>query len=372
MSNDDGYHLERFSKTDVEFDDFYDKKLKQKVAALENERQKKMKLVKKQIMKFILPLTVVIILFFLYRVVFLLSIPVILSIGGYLFKDIKKQKNELLKKMKEEIVTDLVYFMNEKFTYEPTKCLSSTEFRIANIFKNKPNRYTGDDLIKGYVGEDSHTTENAGEPRTDISFSEIKADSVEIYRDKNWKKKEQIHTIFSGLFFKVDFNKDFDGLTIVVPKQKSSKRVSIFGKEKKNKLEEVELDDLDFMKMFTVRTTNQILARYILTPRFMERLLQFAHRQSEEYVQQPKTIKEAIQLGASTAHNEYDAYSDIPYFSFRNGKMYFMLPTLRNHFDFSLYVPLNKRLIHSYFYDINIALEMIDELNLNLRIWDKK
>lgn len=198
MNNDDKYHLERFSKTDEDFDDFYEKELKSKVATLEEERQKTMKLVKKQIIKLIIPIIIVIILFFFYKEIFLLSIPVIVFIGGYLFKDIKKERNELLKKIKKEIVTDLVYFMNEKFTYKPNKYLSRTEFRVANIFKNKPNRYTGDDLIKGYVGGDSHTTDNAGESRTDISFSEIKADSVQIYRDKNRKKKEQVHTIFKG------------------------------------------------------------------------------------------------------------------------------------------------------------------------------
>src|SRR5699024_5681946 len=146
-----------------DFDDFYEKELKSKVATLEEERQKTMKLVKKQIIKLIIPIIIVIILFFFYKEIFLLSIPVIVFIGGYLFKDIKKERNELLKKI-----------------------------------KNKPNRYTWDDLIKGYVGGNSHTTDNAGEPRTDISFSEIKADSVQIYRDKNRKKKEQVHTIFKG------------------------------------------------------------------------------------------------------------------------------------------------------------------------------
>jgi len=209
-----------------------------------------------------------------------------------------------------------------------------------------------------------------------VSFSEVNADYVEYYRDKNRKKRERVHNIFSGLFFQADFNKDFDGLTIVVPKERSSKGFSLFGKEKGNRLEEVELEDVEFMDKFTVKTTDQILARYILTPGFMNRLLEFSNRSSEEEtygnMMQPTSIKEAIQLGLSAAQNDSDAYSDTPYFSFRNGSMYFMLPTLRDHFDFSLVAPLNKRLIYSYFQDINIALEMVDELNLNLRIWTKK
>jgi|SRR5690625_1324432 len=113
MNNDNKYHLEQFSKTDEDFDE---KELKSKVATLEKERQKTVHLVKKQIIKFIIPIIIVIILLFFYKEVLLLSIPVIVFMGGYLFKDIKKERNELLKKIKEEIVTDLVYFMNGKFT----------------------------------------------------------------------------------------------------------------------------------------------------------------------------------------------------------------------------------------------------------------
>src|SRR5699024_11697964 len=132
---------------------------------------KTVKIFKKQIITLIIPIIIVIILFFLYKEIFLLSIPVIVFIGGYLFKDIKKERNELLKKIKKEIVTDLVYFMNEKFTYKPNKYLSSTEFRVVNKFKNKLKRYTGDDLIKAYVGANSHVTDNAAETRTSISRS---------------------------------------------------------------------------------------------------------------------------------------------------------------------------------------------------------
>ena len=108
----------------------------------------------------------------------------------------------------------------------------------------------------------------------------------------------------------------------------------------------------------------------------MNRLLEFSNRHSEEdlkqSIHQPTTIKEAIQAGFSEASNQYSAYTDTPHFSFRNGTMYFLLPTQRDHFDFNIMIPLNKRLIYSYFKDINIALEMVDELNLNLRIWTKQ
>lgn len=373
---DERYHLERFSKTKDEFDFFYENKLKEKVSVLEKERQDTIHLAKKTAMKLLWPALAVLIIYFIYSDIIYYAIAALFVFGGYLFKDVISKRKDLSKKMKQEVVTDLVQFMNDNFTYKPNRFLSASNFRNANIFKLSPNRYKGDDLITGHVSSEPDPDSDIKEepPRTDISFSEVEADHVERYKDKEGKTQERVTSIFKGLFFKADFNKDFDGLTIVVPKVRSFKGFSFFNREKENKLQEVELESIEFMDKFTVRTTDQVLARYILTPNFMNRLIDFSNRDSKNVpgdVEQPKTIKEAFQMGLSD-HSREDAYSDTPYFSFRDGTMYFMLPTRKDHFEFNVLTPLNKSLIYSYFKDINIALELVDELNLNLRIWSKK
>lgn len=375
MTTMDPYQLERFSKTKEEFDAFYDEQLQEKVKALDKERQKTMQLAKTSVIKIAIPAIIAIILYFFFSWM-LVTIPIFVYYGRVLFKDVKIKRRELEERLKKEVVTDLVTFMNEHFTYKPNGFIPSRQFVHANIFKDKPNRYKGDDLISGYIGSDSDHA-GAESPRTDVSFSEVKADKVTYYKDKDGKKSEQITTMFCGLFFKADFNKAFDGLTIVIPKEKKrSKGFAPYSKEEENQLEYVDLEDMEFMDTFDVKTSDQVLARYILTPNFMNRLLEFSNRHSEEdlkqSIHQPTTIKEAIQAGFSEASNQYSAYTDTPYFSFRNGTMYFLLPTQRDHFDFNIMIPLNKRLIYSYFKDINIALEMVDELNLNLRIWTKQ
>jgi hypothetical protein len=60
------------------------------------------------------------------------------------------------------------------------------------------------------------------------------------------------------------------------------------------------------------------------------------------------------------------------YFSFLDGKMYFMLHTGRKHIEFNLHQPIDKEFFIEYYEDINRAMELVDELNLNLRIWNKK
>jgi hypothetical protein len=375
------YQLERFSKSDEEFDWYYENELKQKVEVLENERLKTMDLAKKQAMKLILPVILLILIYFILRDLAFYAFIAIALYGAYLFRDVLKKRKELSKKIKDEIVTDLVHFLNENFTYEPRKYLARKQFVRSNIFKNNPDRYSGDDLIKGFVGSEKKDVEDidSSPTKTDLSFSEVHAQKVERYKDKNGRTKERVHTIFQGLFFIADYNKDFNGLTIVVPKQRKRNLLpSLFDSNSKNKLEEVELENIDFMDKFTVRTTDQITARYILTPNFMNRLMEFTTREPEtadqqEQTEQPKSIKEAFQLGLDTANSKENNYFETaPYFSFLNGRMYFMLPTRKKHFEFNMLLPLNKNLIKGYFSDINIALELVDELNLNLRIWNKE
>src|SRR5699024_702760 len=112
-------------------------------------------------------------------------------------------------------------------------------------------------------------------------------------------------------------------------------------------LHDVELEDIEFMDKFTVKTTDQILARYILTPNFMHRLLDFSNRDhgmDTDDVKQPTSIKEAFQMRLSDHHSD-EAYSDTRYFSFRDGSMYFTLTLDNDHFEFNVLAPLNKNLI---------------------------
>lgn len=374
---DQMYQLERFSKTNEEFEAYYEKNLKEKVEALELERQETINLAKKQATKMILPAVGVLLFFIFLQNLSFYALAAAAIYGYFVFQDIPRKKKELTRRIKQEVVTELVKFLNDNFTYEPNKRLSKNQFIRSNIFKHNPNRYSGDDLISGYVGSDPNVVKELDEDptRTDLEFSEVKAQRVERYRDKDGKTRERTETIFQGLFFIADFNKDFKGTTLVVPNKKRFKGFSSwFQSEDKNRLEEIELEDLEFTDKFTVKTTDPIEARYILTPSFMNRMVDFTTRKEPEQqeIEQPKSVKEAFQLGLSGANSEDKNFTNTPYFSFRNGNMYFMLPTGKEHFEFNLFLPLDKRLMKSYFVDLNLALELVDELNLNLRIWTKE
>lgn len=369
---DEAYQLERFAKTEEEFDAYYEEELKSDVERLEAERRKAIGLTKKQAMKLLPAVIVLLLCYFFWPFIIGYLFFGILFISTYIFKDIERNRRELERKIKEELVTDIVKFINRRFTYSRRRYVPQEDFINSNIFDIDPNRYRGDDFIKGSVGSSVEGNPSGNrQPKTELMFSEIKAFHVVPFKDREGKKKQRIRPLFKGLFFVADFNKDFDGLTIVTPQNDRT----VAKKQKKNskdRLEEVELEDIDFMDTFDVRTTDQITARYILTPNFMNRLLSFTTRDRTKDIPKPASFKEASQIAMNARYSPQLNFVNPPYFSFKDGKMYFLLPTEKEHFTFTIYLPLTKEVMKGYFHDINIALELVDELNLNLRIWNKE
>ena len=72
-------------------------------------------------------------------------------------------------------------------------------------------------------------------------------------------------TVFKGVVVKLDMNKNFTGHTLIRPA--SLVHLNIPGKLKRTKLE-----DIEFEKRFNVFTNDEVEARYLITPSFMERL----------------------------------------------------------------------------------------------------
>ena len=86
------------------------------------------------------------------------------------------------------------------------------------------------------------------------------------------------HVVFEGLFFHLDFNKALSGTTLVQPE---SARHAQLGERSGVRL--VSLENPEFEKEFKVYATDELEARYILTPAMMERLLAL-RRQAEHPV----------------------------------------------------------------------------------------
>lgn len=79
-------------------------------------------------------------------------------------------------------------------------------------------------------------------------------------------------TLLEGVVVKIKMNKNFEGMTVIRPKDTSY--YDNYSDLKRAHLEEVKLEDPEFDRQFAVYSTDQVEARYLITTAFMERLKQ--------------------------------------------------------------------------------------------------
>jgi len=85
--------------------------------------------------------------------------------------------------------------------------------------------------------------------------------------------KDSWHKVYHGVLFRLDFPKRFNGRTLVF---KDAGLIGNYLKDAKIAGDRVKLEDPRFEKLFEVWGTDQIEARYLLTPTFMERVVALA------------------------------------------------------------------------------------------------
>ena len=182
--------------------------------------------------------------------------------------------------------------------------------------------------------------------KTEVRFSEVHAEYKTESRDSKGHRKTHWHTIFKGLFFIADFNKEFHGRTVVLP-DTAEKLFGGFGKmlQKMNlsRDELVKLESPEFEKEFAVYGTDQVEARYILSTSLMERILNF---------------KRKTRMPVSVA--------------FVHSNVCLALETRKNMFEPRIFrTLLDFDLVSDYLEDLQLAVGIVEELNLNTRIWTK-
>lgn len=234
------------------------------------------------------------------------------------------------KEYKQRIIKAMIAFVDPKLNYKPEGRISEGTFKRSKIFLKDPDRYKGDDLVEGMIG------------KTDVEFSEIHAE----YYTTNNKGQRQYHTIFKGIFFIADFHKNFIGETIVLPdtaEKLFGKLGTIFQKMNVIRPELVKLENPAFEKAFAVYGTDQVEARYILTPAMMQRIMDFK--------------KKSGKIHLSFLHSKV-------YIALAVNKNLFEPPFMKSMLDF--------RVIEEYFSYLILSVNIVEDLDLNTRIWSKE
>jgi hypothetical protein len=235
---------------------------------------------------------------------------------------------------KEVILQKLITFVEPGLEYLPGRGISQPMFEAARLFLHHIDRYKCEDMIQGKVG------------KTEIAFSEVHAE-YKTTTSTGKSQQTQWHTIFKGLFFIADFNKDLHGRTVVLP-DTAEKLFGLFGQTLQSWSSSygqlVRLEDVEFEKEFVVYGTDQIEARYILSPALMERILLF-HRKVGRKI----------------------------YLSFLGPKVFAAIPVQENMFEPKMFSSiLEFNVIAEYYAQLQLGVGIVDELNLNTRIWTKE
>ncbi|MCD7937353.1 MAG: DUF3137 domain-containing protein [Tannerellaceae bacterium] len=231
------------------------------------------------------------------------------------------QSKAVSEEYKFSIVTPFVEALVEEGIYIPSAGIEENDFVRSNLFR-QPDRYSSEDMITGKVGE------------TRISFSKVHAQ--EKHQTTNSKGQTRTHwkDIFRGFIFIADFSKEFR-CDIQV------KRTKMFA----SKTNRVYLEDPEFEKNFNTYCTDQIEARYILTPSTMRRIMEL--------------------------ENKFRGKNMM--ISFRNNSILIAVSDATNHFEASIWRSVfNTRKLKREYEIIRAFAEIVEDLNLNLRIWSKQ
>lgn len=236
---------------------------------------------------------------------------------------------------KSKLIRPLISFYDPSLRYDPARCIDQKEFSSSGLFRHTVDRYNGHDLVEGVLG------------KTAVRFAEVEAEYETTSRDSKGNSETKWHTIFKGLFFIADFNKHFCGATYVLP-DTAQRLFGSMGQSMQSLFAShgqlVKTEDPEFERAFVVYSSDQIEARYILSPSLMRRLLDFK-----------KADNRTVHVG------------------FTNSSVYVALELRRELFAPKLISTLlNPAVMQAYWDDLNLAAGIVEDLNLNSRIWTKQ
>lgn len=234
---------------------------------------------------------------------------------------------------KTNVIGAALKFLDESLSINPYQGIEASEFMYTQLFSNEPDRYKTEDLVTGCAD------------KTRFYFAEVHAEYKTVTQTKDGTRTEW-HDIFRGIIFAADFNKKFNGVTIVRPKDFGaafgawfSKNLFSFGSN-----DVIQLENVDFDKTFVTYGSDQVGSRYILTPAMMERVLNLNHQ-----------TKYNISL------------------SFIESRMYIAFPLNRNYFEAPVFKSLlSPETVNEDISTIKFMYDIVKELDLNTRIWGKE
>jgi hypothetical protein len=246
------------------------------------------------------------------------------------------------KYFKANVIARLPRVIDPTLVYSGSSGISQQEFSGSGIFGQRIDRYRAEDLFEGKIGA------------TAFRLSEVHAEHRDTSSSTRGGSRTTWLTIFRGLLFIADFNKDFRGRTFVLPDaaEKALGGVGRLLQGWRTKMDDrqgeiVRLEDAEFEKSFVVSSTDQVEARYLLSPSLMQRLTRF--RREVDAPVSLSFVRSRVFIAISTKNDRFEP------------------PSIWGRASL-----LSPEDVASYFKDVRLSEQIVEDLNLNRRIWSKE
>jgi len=233
---------------------------------------------------------------------------------------------------KQRVIKPLIGFIDPSLRYTVNAYIPQHLFTKSKIVTSRIDRYSGNDYVAGVVDG------------VKIEFSDVHAEQ----KHTDSKGRTHYETLFQGMFLRAEFPKHFHGRTVVLPDSAEKMFGSFLGKMLQSynfsRAELVKMDNPEFEKHFVVYGTDQIESRYILSHSMMERILTFR-----------KKVGHDISL------------------SFVGGEMFVAVHYNKDTLEPAIYSSLlDYKIAKEYIETLFFAMGVVEELQLNQKLWSKR
>ena len=221
-------------------------------------------------------------------------------------------------RFKQEVVSAIFSIVNPAGTYAPAHGIAEADFEAPGIF-NSRGAFKSDDRVRGLIGQ------------TPFEAAEVSR------RYATGGKNSTTVVVFHGLFFHLDFNKALRGVTIVEPADAAANQ-----RGHRDGLTRVSLESPDFERMFAVYASDDVEARYVLTPALMEHIMALRQRTGKPL-----------------------------FLGFKGHRAYLGVHYGRALFEPGIASTTSRESIREMAEHFALAEHVVQELDLNTRIWTK-
>ena len=232
-----------------------------------------------------------------------------------------RPRNIYLGDYKRRVFTAVCRQHFPEIAYEPAEGIPWRLLDQSGLFPFASDVYRSEDRFTGRWGA------------TEVCFAEARAER----KRRRWTSQgfETVYeTYFRGIVFIADFHKHFRSTTRLLPR--GEKAASAPGEE------QATLEDPHFQAAFETWTTDQVDVRFILSTGMMSRL---------------SALNRRFPGLRARFHHEC---------------LLLLLPSRRDRFEPSLYRRAGSQVqLAAFVDDVRACLSVVDDLNLNTRIWSK-